>query len=308
MLDHAGKYAAFFAETRLPSARFCRVWRLVLGDGSIIRMTDHNKDHTDPGSPPETFVSMAGFSPTALRAQIGGVVDNINAEGITSGQLVESKIVRGLFDDAEVFIGVAVWSNPAAGIWWNYRGFAGNIKAEGATFDIQFNTLTDFMTRAKGRAFLGECDVLSFGDTRCGVDIVALGFVQAGTVSATTTFPDGAQNDRTFEIDVVQADGWFQFGSIEFTSGQNIGWSSEVIAHAADIVSLIVKPPYPVAFGATIIATRGCDRTWDTCNLTFDNLVGPAGGGGFKGFGARQGKFLYFMPPDEILAETPDGK
>ncbi len=302
MLDHEGDFAAFFAETKKPSGRFCRVWRLILSDGSIIRMTDHNVDVEIPGSPAETFISMATFSPTAMRASIGGVVDNINAEGITSDQLVESAIVRGLFDNAEVHIGIASWSLPSAGIWWTFRGFAGQVEAKGVTFNVEWRKLTDFMTRPRGRAFLGECDVLKFGDARCGLDIVALSFVQAGTVSATTTFADGAANDRVFEIDVVQADGWFQFGEVEFTSGDNTGWTGEIIAHASDVISLIVKPPYPVLFGATIIVTRGCDRTWTTCEVDFANLVN------FRGFGARQGEELFFMPPDEILGESPDAK
>jgi len=302
MLAHEGEFAAFFAETKKPGACFCRVWRLILSDGSIIRMTDHDRDVPIPGSPVETFVSMAGFSPTALRASIGGVVDNINAAGITSDQLTESAIVRGLFDNAEIHIGITSWATPSVGIWWTFRGFAGKVEAKGATFDIEWRKLTDFMTRPRGRAFLGECDVLQFGDARCGLDIVALGFVQTGTVSATTVFPDGAANDRVFEIDVVQADGWFQFGQIEFTSGDNAGWSGEIIAHASDVISLIIKPPYPVLVGATISVTRGCDRTWSTCDDTFANIVN------FRGFGARKGVELYYMPPDEILGETPDAK
>lgn len=308
MLAFDGEFAEFFAETKKAGAGFCRVWRLILGDGSVIRLTDHNKDVTIPGtsggSPDdsETFVSMQGFSPTALRASIGGVVDTINAEGLTSATLAESDIVRGLFDDAEVFIGVASWQNPAVGVWWNFRGFSGAVEAKGASINVEWRKLTDYMTRPKGRAYLAECDVLEFGDARCGLDLVALGFVQTGTVSATTAFPDGAPNGRIFEIDVVQVDGWFQFGKVEFTSGANAGWSAEIIGHASDIISLIQKPPYPVAFGNQITVTRGCPRTWEFCEDTVDNIVNH------RGFGAREGIELFFMPPEEILAETPSAK
>lgn len=304
MLPFETEFAAFFAESKKPGAGFCRVWRLKLGDGSFIRLTDHNRTFTVPGGsggpPDETFISMQGFTPTALRSSIGGVVDNINAEGITSDTIAESKVVRGLFDDAEVTIGLASWTNPSVGIWWNFRGFAGQVEGKGTTLDVEWRKLTDYMTRPHGRAFLGECDVLRFGDARCGLDIVGLGFVQTGTVSATTVFPDGAHNPRIFEIDVVQADGWFQFGDVEFTSGENQGWSAEIIGHASDVISLIQKPPYPVAVGNQITVTRGCPRTWDFCNDEVNNLIN------FRGFGARQGKVLYFMPPDEILADTPD--
>jgi uncharacterized phage protein (TIGR02218 family) len=308
MLPFDGEFAELFAETKKPGGGFCRVWQLILGDQTEILLTDHDRDLTIPGtsggSPDDsqTFISMAGFSPTAMRASIGGVVDTINAELLTSATLPERKIVRGLFDNTEVRIGVASWTNPGAGVWWHFRGFAGSIEAKDGSIDVEFRKLTDFMTRPHGRAYLGECDVLEFGDARCGLDIVALGYVQTGTVSALTTFPDGGANSRIFEIDVIQADNWFQFGNVEFTSGENIGWSAEIIGHTSNIISLIQKPPYPVAFGNQITVTRGCPRTWTFCEDTVDNLIN------FRGFGARQGEVLYFMPPDEIIAETPDAK
>lgn len=309
MLAHDGAFAALFSELKRPGVGVCRVWELTLAPDTaqemVIRLTDHNKNVTIGG---DTYDAIEGLSASAMRSSVGGFVDTVNTLGLTSGTLTDSKIIRGLFDDARMLIGIACWQNTAAGIWWHARLMAGKVESNDTTFDIEWRKLTDFITRPFGRAYLGDCDVKEFGDARCGLDLDALGFVHTGEVTAQSVFSDGFINSRVFEIDVVQADGYFQFGDIEFTSGQNIGFKSEILAHASDVVSLLHLPPWPIEVGTTFTIKRGCPRTWDFCKDEVNNLVGPGSGGGFKGFGARKGDVLWFMPPDEILQETPESK
>lgn len=297
MLDWQGTYATFFAETKKPGAGFARVAKITLGSGAVIRMTDHDRPVTISGE--GTFVPEESFTASAMRQALGGDVSNVSADGITTANVSEQDLARGLFDDAEVQQGLMCWTNPAAGIVWRFRGFLGQIETRDTGYSVEIRALMDFLQRPMGRMYSGECDVREFGDARCGLDLAALGFIHGGGSPPVTVTALGA-NDRIFEVSEVQADGYFQFGTVEFDSGLNDGWKGEIIGHASDIISLVEKPPYPVEVGNQLILARGCDRTWTTCQATFDNLIN------FRGFGARKGDVLYFMPPDEILAETPN--
>lgn len=299
MLDHEGVYAAFFAEAKKPGAGFAKVIKMTLKSGAIIRMTDHDQSITVAGE--GTFIAEESFDASAMRQALGGAVGNTTAKGIVTGTVTEQDLIRGIFDDAEIRIGIVAWSNTAAGILWRQRGFLGQVEANGTEYEAELRALSDYLQRPFGRAFMGECDVREFGDARCGLDLDALGFIH-GTGSPVATITALTTSARQFEISVGQADGYFQFGKIEFVTGQNAGWIGEIVGHAASIISLIERPPYPVLVGNQIILTRGCNRTWDVCDLTFGNIVN------FRGFGARQGAVLWFMPPDEILAESPNAQ
>lgn len=296
MLAHEGAYATFFEELKKPSVGLCKVITLQNSESpaTYIRMTDHDRDLVIGG---ETYVTANAFTPSAVRSRVDASVDNLAVEGVTNATITEDDLIRGVLDDWKFEFGVACWTNTAAGILPLKRGFLGEITARGVEFEAEFRSLSEYMQRAQGRAYLKECDA-HFGDTRCGLDLVALGFVHSATVTTLGV------SDRVFEVSEVQADGYFQYGICEFTSGNNTGVQVEIISHASDYVTLLALPPFPVAVSDTISLTRGCDRTAETCKTTFSNLARFRG---FNGTSAAEGAGIW-MPSDEDRAQTPDAK
>jgi uncharacterized phage protein (TIGR02218 family) len=100
-------------------------------------------------------------------------------------------------------------------------------------------------------------------DSGCALSRAA--FLQSGTVVAGSTV-------STVNISVVQPNGYFELGTITFTSGANAGLSRLVKYHAANSVLLIQPlPSAPVALD-TFTIVPGCDKKQGTCLGKFNNL------------------------------------
>jgi hypothetical protein len=85
---------------------------------------------------------------------------------------------------------------------------------------------------------------------------------------------DGSDNpgDEVF-IDYNYQIGFFAYGYVKFTSGQNAGYSVEVAGFSPGSVRTAMPLPYPIAVGDTFTIVAGCDRTLGTCVGRFNNII-----------------------------------
>ncbi|WP_454737588.1 DUF2163 domain-containing protein [Cupriavidus necator] len=88
----------------------------------------------------------------------------------------------------------------------------------------------------------------------------------------TYTFNSGDATKQLF-ISYTYSIGYFAYGKVTFTSGENAGYSAEVKAFAPGFVTVAMPLPFPVAPGDTYTIVAGCDRTFGTCKNRFDNVV-----------------------------------
>lgn len=110
----------------------------------------------------------------------------------------------------------------------------------------------------------------SLYDDHCGV--AKASYIATGTVGSGSTRTSLASG-------LTQIAGYFDMGSITFTSGQNVGLSYTVKTHAADGSMTLIRPTlFQPAVGDSFTAAPGCDKTQATCTVKFDNL--PA----FRGY------------------------
>lgn len=115
-----------------------------------------------------------------------------------------------------------------------------------------------------GGAFVADAGVKgSFGQSVTGYTVSSSGLY---------TFPSADAQWEVF-IDFTYALGYFAYGSVTFTSGQNAGFSMEVKTFAPGVVTLAMAMPYPIAVGDTYTITPGCDQQFGTCRDRYNNIV-----------------------------------
>ena len=67
--------------------------------------------------------------------------------------------------------------------------------------------------------------------------------------------------------------GYFDFGVITFTSGNNVGLSMEVRSYVPGQITLQLPMPYAVQVGDAYTMHAGCDKSVTTCHDRFSNVV-----------------------------------
>jgi uncharacterized phage protein (TIGR02218 family) len=104
----------------------------------------------------------------------------------------------------------------------------------------------------------------SLYDTGCRVSKSA--FTASGTVSSGST-------KSVIKSNISSSDGYYDLGTVRFTSGANIGSARTIKQFVASGGTITVIPPWqniPVA-GDTFSIYPGCDRTLTTCTNKFSN-------------------------------------
>jgi hypothetical protein len=86
------------------------------------------------------------------------------------------------------------------------------------------------------------------------------------------TFWNGDAGLEVF-INYTYAVGYFSYGKVTWTSGQNKGYSMEVKTFAPGVVTLALPMEYPIAPGDTYTIVAGCDKQFGTCRDRWNNVV-----------------------------------
>ena len=103
------------------------------------------------------------------------------------------------------------------------------------------------------------------GDNRCKVALS--GFTIAATVDEVT-------NNQTFKASALsQAAGWFTGGEVIWTSGGNAGRRMEVKEFAGAQVVLALPMGKSIQVGDSFNIIAGCDKTRETCQSKFSNII-----------------------------------
>ena len=309
MLDVLVRYADFFAALKRPSTGVCNCWRVTRLDGVEYLFTDHDEEISvaaaggDPtGSPtPDllTFSPITSFAATATKKSANYTVDNLSIIGTVDTDDVpvgfsEEDILAELFADADIDIWLCCWTDLAAGLMPLKKGTLGTMTFRTTGFEAEMRGLSERLQRLVHRVFSLECDAV-LGDTRCGVILTGSpGFTRAVTVGVVT-------DNRTFEVDLAEAEGWAQYGLASFIGGLNAGLAREIIEHIAAggspgtaRITLLVPMPFDVAAGDTLNIVAGCDKTAAMCLDKFNNIINHRG--------------FPLIPLVEEAQEYPDAK
>lgn len=179
--------------------------------------------------------------------------------------------------------------DPAAvddGVILLQRGKLGEVRIlDDSKAEVEFRSLTQLLSQGLGRVYGHECDA-DLGDSRCGITI--------STYTVTGTITSVNDNQVFTDSGRSEADDYFNYGLLTWTSGNNNGLSMDVKDYDGtnDQFTLAEPMPFTVQVGDTYSVYRGCDKTKSTCKDVFNNLVN------FRGFAE--------IPGIDLLAKVPD--
>lgn len=277
--------------------KWAQIWTITRTDGEVFAFTSHDMPITFRGvvhSPCDSLSASA-----VELSSLTGSTGSMELMGIISDTSVtEADLYNGLFDSATIEVWMVPWDNENGDIPFRLiAGQTGKLShgVEGFEFEVLANA-TKLKQKSLIDVYTPGCRY-NFGtqnDPRCPVDlttidvtgsVTGLAVPNAGTSSTRRIFTDSSR---------TEADGFFEFGKVTWTSGANIGVVSEVKDFNAKTFVLWNATLTPIAVGDTYTATPGCDKS-RTDHLAFNaNMIDY---GGFED-----------VPGTDAVLQTPDAK
>lgn len=237
-------------------------WKLTRRDGTVMGFTDHDRNLTVEAL---EYKAASGFTPSAVATGADFAVDNLDVEGaLDSLFITEQDLMAGIYDFAELEIFMVNYADVSQGKLHLRRGWLGEVSLSGQHFTAEVRGLMQALSQTIGELYSPSCRA-KLGDSRCTVNMA--GYTVTGTVTAVTDNRVFADSSRTEEA------GYFDFGKITFTSGENNGISMEVKEYAPGKIALALPMPYTVAVGNSYSMQAGCDKTFGTCAARFGNAL-----------------------------------
>jgi uncharacterized phage protein (TIGR02218 family) len=259
------------ANIALPSTTLATLWKITRKDGEIFGFTDHDSDILYAGL---LYEAMTGFVASDVSTQGKLNVDNLETEShFDAASITESDVVAGKWDRARVDVYRVDWGDVTLGVYQQRRGETGVFSFDGRRFKAELRGLMQYLANQIGRVYTAPCDA-TLGDARCGVDLDGSPALRksftVGTATSRQQFTDAA---------LTEANDWYQFGVVEWLTGENAGSSMEVRSStSAGVIVLQIPMTRDIAVGDTGTITPGCDKQGDTCRDKFSNKVN------FRGF------------------------
>ena len=248
-------------------------WRISRTDGVTLGFTDHDRVLTFEST---AFEPESGFAASEVRSGSDLSVDAQDAEGVlTSDRITETDIIDGRWDNAGVDLWRVNWADPSQRVLIRH-GAVGQIRRGRMAFVAEVRSLAHVLGQTVGRTFQSSCDA-ALGDARCGVNLQASAFKGSGAVMSLV-------RDRGFVASGLGsfAAGWFAAGTVEWTSGANVGRRAEVMMHEVAVstvtITLLEMPVRAIGFSDGFVIRAGCDKRLETCRDRFANALN------FRGF------------------------
>lgn len=240
-------------------------------DGEEFLFTDHDVDIVYDGN---TYKTKGGFDASAIEYNQALAVDNLDIQGVvTDDGITTEDLKRGLFNEAVIEIFLVDYEDLTTGNRVLLKtGTLGDISAQDNNFfTAEIMGLASKLQNRIGKVYTPTCSVRRLGGTGCGVSLGS--FTKTSTVVSVT-------NNKVFSHSTnSQADGYFNFGILTWTSGSaNEGLEMEIKSYSSNTFTLQLPMPKDIQPGDAFTAVRGCDRTFNTCKTTYSN------GDNFRGF------------------------
>lgn len=262
------------------------LFQFTLVDGTVLRYAGADQDivfngATWPcgGQTGPFFQLKSGNGNRGLCSwKIGTAVDTLQfdvvpGQGLVEGFAFMSACRLGLFDGAEMILYRAVmptYGNTADGAINIFTGRVVEIDCGRSLVTFNINSHLELLSLQMPRNLFQSGCLNTLYDSAC--TLLSSNFTVSGACSsACTTIAINSSSSA-----LSASSGYYQLGTIAFTSGQNNGFRRNVKVYATgtpNVITPLVPLPYAPAQGDTFTIKPGCDKSTATCTTKFSNQV-----------------------------------
>lgn len=250
---------------------------IIQADGTISRFTSDSVDITCESqydSASHVFSAGLPFTRGATKLVIGVEVDTLTVTlfpsptaNLLGGLPWPAACAAGALDGAEVWLEKAIMptqGDTTPGTLILFAGFLSSPTFDRTKVVLEVKSAISRMQQPFPRNTYQPACVHALFDAGCGVNRAT--YVQTGSVN-------GSPTASVIPITVVQANGYFDLGTITFTSGANSGLSRFIKSHASNQLTLAQPLPVAPTVGNTFSIVPGCNKLQTTCDTKFANLA-----------------------------------
>lgn len=255
--------AAFTSHLQQETTTLATCWKLTRKDGVIFGFTDHDRDIIYSSV---TYIASTGMQGSAVAQSGKPEVDVSEIDGVLDSDLITADdIARGKYDGAKIELFLLNYEDLTMDRVLLKVGFLGDIQWNDTGFSGEFKGLADMLHNAPMQAYSPSCRA-DLGDTRCRYAIAD------DRESGTITSVDSDEPGRIFFDSALSltADN-FEFGYVQWLTGDNSGLSMDIEANTLTQVTLALKMPDDISVGDTFFLLPGCDKQFATCRDRFSN-------------------------------------
>jgi uncharacterized phage protein (TIGR02218 family) len=239
-------------------------WKITATDATVRGFTNHTQDLTFNS---QLYRSTNGFTPTSVSSSAGFPVDNLDVQAaLILGIIDEDDFLSGKWDFADIEIFLVNYKDLTMDELKIRKGTLGELTVHRNHYVAEVRGLGQRLTKHLLNVYQPSCRA-DLGDSLCGVTIAS--FTVTGTVASVSSNRIFADTSRS------EADDWFNFGKLTWTSGANNGREMEVkdFVNATGQIELWAPMFSDVEVGDTYSMFAGCDKDKATCKTKFSNIV-----------------------------------
>ncbi|MEM9275089.1 MAG: DUF2163 domain-containing protein [Cyanobacteria bacterium P01_F01_bin.143] len=252
-----------------PTSTITWCWLIERIDGVKLGFTSFDLSLTIDGV---TYEPATGFAPSADSSDEGfKQSDSQSLNGILSSeQISDQDLIAGVYQYAKITcFQVDVTNLPATlarlppNFLEVYKGFLGKVTQSDRGFTIEVRKIDNLLETEIGKTTSKKCGH-ELGDENCQANIAAF---------TTVTTVNSVINQYTLVLGGTFADGQFNRGKIEFTTGANQGIVRDISSNTGS--TFVMFQPFPSAInpGESVKISEGCDKTLYTCFVKFNNVI-----------------------------------
>lgn len=278
--------AELLAHLRGEVSTLALCWTIEKGNGDVIRSTDHDRDiEIASGRYAGLYRAAANITGSDVRSTSDMSVDNMEVDGAIPDELevtdiTVAEIEAGLLDNAPVEVFGVNYNAPNDGQLIERRGYLGIPSRDSdGRYKVEVRGMAQRLQQNIGWTYSERCNVVEFGDSRCGFDLVAA--TRTAIVTAVTS-------RRRFDIQITAGDPpptdtYFDGAKLTFTSGENDDFFREVkravLVGSTFTITTWEEFPEEPEIGDTLTLPPACNRIISTCRDVHNNIIN------FRGYG-----------------------
>jgi uncharacterized phage protein (TIGR02218 family) len=237
-------------------------WKILRKDGQVLGFTSHNRDLIIDTI---RYEATSGFTPTAIDSSSDVNPDTLSVQAVLDSERISTHdVLAGRYDAATIEIFEVNYENLSQGKLILQTGWLGEVRMDGAQCHADIFGLTDRLSASLGAVYSRTCRA-ALGDAQCGINLNARRV--SGAITEIITPLRYKDSTRT------EVQGIYSHGLLNWTSGANMGLSSEIAVYSIGEFRLNTAPPYPVMVADTYTVTQGCDKQFSTCTARFNNAI-----------------------------------